>query len=88
MSTQQLTATLTLSDGSESDVTDSAAWESSDDAVATVSASGLVTAVAVGECTITATAQGKSGTSAITVTNPALDMTVTPSTVSLDLSEG
>ena len=88
MSTQQLTAKLTLSDGSESDVTSSATWKSSDDEVATVSSGGLVTAVAVGECTVTATAQGKSGTSAITVTNPAQAMAVTPSTASLDLSEG
>lgn len=88
MATKQLKATLTLSDGSESDVTDSATWESSDDKVATVSSSGLVTAVAVGECTVKATAQGKSGTSAITVTNPAKAMAVTPSTASLDLSEG
>src|SRR5436309_6477415 len=42
-------------------------WSSSAPAVATVSASGLVTAVAVGSATITATSEGKSGTAAITV---------------------
>ena len=45
-------------------------WESSDEAVATVDATGLVTAVANGSATITATAGDASGTSEITVTNP------------------
>src|SRR5206468_53188 len=44
------------------------AWSSSAPAAATVSASGLVTAVSAGSATITATSEGKSGTSAITVT--------------------
>ncbi|MBI4502691.1 MAG: Ig-like domain-containing protein [Gemmatimonadetes bacterium] len=42
-------------------------WSSSDAAVATVSASGLVTAVAAGTATITATSEGKSGTASILV---------------------
>src|SRR5213078_565045 len=44
-------------------------WMISNAAVATVSASGLVTGVAAGSATITATSEGKSGTSTITVTN-------------------
>jgi Big-like domain-containing protein/parallel beta helix pectate lyase-like protein len=43
-------------------------WTTSNGAVATVSASGLVTGVTVGSATITATSEGKSGTAAITVT--------------------
>ena len=43
-------------------------WASDNQAVATVSATGLVTAQAVGTATITATSEGKSGTAAITVT--------------------
>jgi uncharacterized protein YjdB len=43
-------------------------WATSDVAVATVSSSGVVTGVAVGSATITATSEGKSGTAAITVT--------------------
>jgi hypothetical protein len=43
------------------------AWESSSDAVATVSTSGLVTAVAPGSVTITATCEGKSGSAQLTV---------------------
>jgi hypothetical protein len=43
------------------------AWSSSNNAVATVSASGLVTAIASGSATISASAGGKTGTSAISV---------------------
>jgi uncharacterized protein YjdB len=43
-------------------------WTTSNSAVATVNSSGLVTGVAAGPATITATTAGKSGTSAITVT--------------------
>ena len=42
-------------------------WSSSNASVATVNDSGLVTAVAAGSATITATSDGNSGTSAITV---------------------
>jgi uncharacterized protein YjdB len=44
------------------------AWTSSNTAAATVNASGVVTGVAAGSATITATCAGKTGTSAITVT--------------------
>ncbi|HEX8274364.1 MAG TPA: Ig-like domain-containing protein, partial [Longimicrobiaceae bacterium] len=47
------------------------AWASSNPAVATVSATGLVTGVAGGTATITATSEGKSGTAAVTVSAPA-----------------
>jgi hypothetical protein len=47
------------------------AWSSSNDAVATVSSSGLVTGVAAGTATISASAGGKTGTSSITVPPPA-----------------
>jgi len=45
-------------------------WSSSNNAVSTVSSSGLVTAVAVGSATITATSETKTGTAAVTVTAP------------------
>ena len=48
----------------------SVAWTSSDGAVATVSASGVVTAVAAGSATITATSSGKSGSATLAVTAP------------------
>jgi uncharacterized protein YjdB len=44
-------------------------WSSSNTGIATVNGSGLVSAVAAGAATITATSEGKSGTSAITVTS-------------------
>ncbi len=50
------------------DVTGTSTFVSSNPAVATVSASGLVTGVAVGSANITATYQGASAVSAITVT--------------------
>src|SRR6266513_1669900 len=46
-------------------------WTSSNTSVATVNGSGLVTAVVAGTATITATSEGKSGTSAVTVQAPA-----------------
>jgi acid phosphatase type 7 len=45
-------------------------WSSSNTAAATVNGSGLVTGVAVGSATITATSEGQNGTAAITVTPP------------------
>jgi uncharacterized protein YjdB len=58
-------------------------WGSSNPAVATVSSSGLVTAVALGTATITATSEGKSGTSAITVYVPVASVTVAPPTTTV-----
>ena len=46
------------------------AWTSASTAIATVSASGLLQAVAVGNTTITATVEGKSSAVAVTVTPP------------------
>src|SRR5206468_596156 len=43
-------------------------WATSNAGVGTVSSTGLVTGVAAGAATITATSEGKSGSSAITVT--------------------
>jgi uncharacterized protein YjdB len=58
-------------------------WTSSDDAIATVSADGLVTAQSVGIATITATSEGKSGSSVVTVTPapppPVASVRVSPS---------
>lgn len=56
--THQFTATGILSNGSTQNLTTSATWESSNPAVATVNAAGLVTAVSVGVTTIRATKDG------------------------------
>lgn len=54
-------------------------FSSSDNLIATVSASGLVTGVAVGGATISATSGGKSGTAIVTVTAiPVGSVVVTP----------
>src|SRR5207245_11194042 len=45
-------------------------WASNATGVATVSALGLVTSVAIGSATITATSEGVNGTAVITVTAP------------------
>ena len=52
-------------------------WTTSTSAVATVSTSGVVTGVAAGTAQVTATSEGASGTSAITVTAPSQPGTVT-----------
>lgn len=59
-------------------------WQSSDGSVATVNGSGLVTAVAAGgPVTITATSEGQSGTSSITVNSLAAGVVVTPGAATL-----
>jgi Big-like domain-containing protein len=65
--TSQLTATATFSDGSTQNVTASATWQSSNASAAPVSAGGVVTAVAAGSATVTATYQGKAGTISVTI---------------------
>jgi WD40 repeat protein len=59
-------------------------WSSGTPAVATVSAAGVVTAVAAGSATITATVEGITGTATITVTPvPVASVSVTPVSVSI-----
>jgi uncharacterized protein YjdB len=64
--TQQLTA-RTLTNTGAALPGKVVAWSSSDESKATVSAGGLVTAVAAGSVTITATSEGKGGSALITV---------------------
>ncbi|HEY3547203.1 MAG TPA: Ig-like domain-containing protein [Propionicimonas sp.] len=64
----QLKATVSFSNGSTQDVTTLATWRSSNVAVATVSATGLLSAVAAGQADITAVYQAVTGTWHITVT--------------------
>ena len=74
--TQQLTATPRDAAGNAR-TGRTVTWTSSDASVATVSGGGLVTANKAGSATITAAADGVSGTAAITVTAP---QTPTPPT--------
>ncbi|WP_228520670.1 Ig-like domain-containing protein [Flavobacterium sp. JLP] len=81
-STQQLNAIIAPANATNQNLT----WTSSNTAVATVNASGLVTAVATGTTTITVkTADGnKTATSAITVAAiPVASVSVSPTTASL-----
>jgi uncharacterized protein YjdB len=67
--TETLTATITPSDAKDATYT----WSSDNTAIATVDANGLVTAVAVGKATISATANngsGVKGVCAVTVSLP------------------
>jgi uncharacterized protein YjdB len=87
--TQQLTVTGTYSDSSTANLTAGSTFVSSSTGAATVSAAGLVTAVAVGTATITAThtASGRTATSSVTVSSggtPTLSsIAVSPATVPL-----
>ena len=66
--TQQLTATTF--DASNNNLGRPVTWSSGDPSRATVSSTGLVTAVATGIAVITATSEGKSGSAQITVNPP------------------
>jgi uncharacterized protein YjdB len=64
------------------------AWSTSDASRATVSSTGLVTGVAQGAVTITASAEGKSGTSSITVKpKPVGAVILSPAQVSIEAGQ-
>jgi uncharacterized protein YjdB len=65
--TQQFTATGTYTDGSTQDLSSSALWSSSDMTIFTVNTTGLAASVTTGTATITATANGVSGSTNLTV---------------------
>jgi hypothetical protein len=65
--TTQLRAMAQLSDGSSRDVTSQASWQSSLPSVASVSGTGLVTAVTSGTTDINASYQGHTGRQTLTV---------------------
>ncbi|MBQ3766579.1 MAG: Ig-like domain-containing protein [Bacteroidales bacterium] len=77
--TLQLNATVSPSTASRKDIT----WSSSKSSVASVSSSGLVTAVSEGTTTITATADGKKGECTVSVVKKAIAV----SEIKLDKTE-
>ena len=87
---QQYTATATYSDGTTGAITNSVTWSSSNTAAATISnaagSNGLATAVAAGATTISAVAQGVTGSTPLTVTAAVLNsIAVTPANRSVPL---
>ena len=82
----QLTATVNVTGGLSQAVT----WSSSNDSVATVSETGLVTAVAKGSCSITATSvanPNKSASCSVKVANSSGGSTISSGTYTWDLSK-
>jgi trimeric autotransporter adhesin len=80
--TQQFNAMGTFPDGSNRDVTRAASWSSSSTAVASISSSGLASAVGTGTTLITASVGGISGSTALTVKTLS-SLTVSPTTPSV-----
>ncbi len=82
---QPLVATGVFSDGTHRSVTSTSAWTTTDAAVATVSAAGVVTALHPGTATITATAPGGAHASAtLTVSTATLvSLAMSPATATV-----
>lgn len=77
----QVSLTATPRDGQGNAISGlSVSWGSTDSSVATVSGSGVVTAVAPGNATIIATAGSRSGTASVTVRAAVNAVSVTPGT--------
>lgn len=85
--TRQLSAVATRSDGSTSDVTTLATWQSSAPAVATVSPGGLVTAAAEGSVEITATYNNTRGALRAEI-RPTCAVSVSPAAASFNAFGG
>jgi len=84
--TQQFTATGTFSDGSTQNLTNSATWSSSSNAIATINTIGLGQTLAQGSVTISASFGSVTGTDNLTVTAAALtSIAVTPGNPSVAL---
>jgi hypothetical protein len=76
--TRQLVATATQSTGSTADVTQQATWQSSVPGVATVSSTGLVTALSEGDVDISATFQSVRGTIGVGVRPVRCALSISP----------
>lgn len=82
---QTIQYTATTRDASNNVLTGRAVtWSSDNTAIATVSATGVVTGVAVGSTTIRATSEGIQGTRVVTVTTDVNSVVVTPSSFTLN----
>jgi uncharacterized protein YjdB len=84
--TEQFTAKATYSDGSTADVTASATWTDANAQIATITASGMATAVAAGSTTVTAAMGSISGSATLTVAASSKTLTsiaVSPATATI-----
>jgi uncharacterized protein YjdB len=84
--TLQLSASGTYNDASVVDLTGQATWTSSDPAIATVNASGLVTAVATGSVQITASLNAASASTSIQVQPSLTSIDVLPANPAIELN--
>ena len=81
--TVQMTATGTYSDHTKMDLTNSVSWSSSSTSLATISASGVLTAISNGKVSITATMNSVSGSSQVTIAPALVSIAITPSRASI-----
>jgi trimeric autotransporter adhesin len=87
--TQQFTATATYGNNTTGNVSSQVTWTSSAPSIATVSNTGLATAVAVGTSTITATSGTVNGTASLTVSSKTItSITISPANPSISLIGG
>jgi uncharacterized protein YjdB len=89
--TTQFSATATFGNNTTGDVTSQVAWNSSATNIATVDNSGLVTAVALGNATLTAKSNNSSvtATAPITVSSKTITaITVNPTNATISISSG
>jgi trimeric autotransporter adhesin len=87
--TKQFTATATFGNDSSGDVTSQVSWTSSNQSIATVNGSGLVTGVALGTATLTAKSNNSdvTATAPITVSSKVItSISVSPKNVTLTIS--
>jgi peptidoglycan hydrolase-like protein with peptidoglycan-binding domain len=81
---EQFTATGHYSDSSTADITTSVVWDLSDQTVATINNAGLLTGLSAGLTQVSATMDGVSGTTTLTVTDAVLvAITISPSNPSV-----
>ena len=93
---EQMTAIAVISDGKTRDVTDQVSWVSSDPTIASVTPGGLITTIAPGNATITASITNLDGSQAtqvvtLTVRNAvvqSLELTPPTPSVSVGLAQG
>ena len=80
--TRQLFATALDSNGTTTDVTTLATWQSSNPAAGAVSGNGTLTAAGEGSVDITATYQSVRGSLRVDIRRPSCDLTISPPTAS------